>query len=210
MTEQVRIDPKIANHVDAALADGFTIYAPPSQGLRPVGHVYVCKDWDGPFALIQVPTHVFEPVHVDVPIEPNKEYGSGVLVDHDGTPGGVVRALRKACAEPMVSVRFMTQRYINAHGVPVVPNYGNKVITKYSTYTADKVVALTERGTNWIVPQLAGRLEPGDRFEHNGQVVEVEAKRYGGVDYQDVIIMPTGGPVITLPQRQFVTLVGAA
>lgn len=209
MTEQVRIDPKIANHVDAALAAGFTIYAQAGRTLAPVGHVYVCKDWDGPFAILQIPSHIFDPVMLDVPIQPHQMYGSAVLVDHDGTPEGVVKALEKACAEPMVSVRFMARAYVNAHGVPVVPNYGNKTITRYGRKLADMVV-LGERGSNWIVPQLAGRLEPGDRFEHNGQVVEVEAKRYGGPDYQDVIIMPTGGPVVTLPQRQFVTLVGAA
>lgn len=209
MTEQVRIDPQLAPHVDAALAAGFTIYARNGMDPRPVGHVYVCKDIDGPFALIQVPSFIFEPVHVDVPIKPNKDYGSAVLVDHDGTPEGVVKALTKACNEPMVTVRFMTRRYIAEHGVPVVPNYGNKVITKYGR-GMESVSALGERGTNWIAPQLAGRLEVGDRFKHNGQVIEVQAKRYGGVDYGDVIITPIAGPVITLPQREIITLVGAA
>ena len=205
MTEQVRIDPKIAAHVDAALAAGFTVYALPDTTLRPVGFVALCLDEDGPWAHIQQPTMALDPVELDVPIVSHKDYGSGVKVDHDGTPEDAVRALRKACSEDTVTVRFMTKQYINKHGVPQAKNAGRKCISWFG----DRAVKLGVRGTNWIVPQLAGRLEVGDRFEHNGQVVEVEAKRYGGRDYEDVILTPTGGPVITLPQREFVILLGA-
>lgn len=216
MTEQVRIDPKIAAHIDAALAAGFTIYARQGRDPRPVGHVYVCKEWDGPFALIQVPTHTWDPVNVDVPIEPHKDYGSSVLVDHDGTPAGVVAALEKACTEPTVTVRFMSRQYVAKHGVVRVPNYGNNAVTKYGR-SADDVVTLGGRGTNWVVPQLADRLEVGDRFifdgavDGDGDVVTVEAKRYGGgYGYENTIITATDGRTISLPQRTFVTLVGAA
>lgn len=212
-TDQVRIDPKIAAHVDAALAAGFTIYAQPGRDRRPVGHVYVCKELDGPFALIQVPTHSFDPVVVDVPIEPSKDYGSAVLVDHDGTPAGVVAALETACAEPTVTVRFMTRQYIQRHGVPRVRNYGVKTITKYGG-SMDDVVQLGQRGTNWTVPQQAGRLEIGDRFllpeGDEPTVLTVTGRKYGGPNW-DMVMLTVGQlpNIIELPQREFVTLLGA-
>ena len=204
-TEQVRIDPKIAAHVNAALAAGFTVYATITNP-GTTGWVAVCLDEDGPWAHIQQPTMALDPVELDVPVTPHKDWGSAVHVDHDGTPEDAVRALRKACSEELVTVRFMTKQYIAKHGTPRVPNAGRKCIS----YWEDRIVKLGERGTNWTVPQQAGRLEVGDRFEHNGQVVEVQARRYGGFNYEDVIITPTGGPVITMSQREFVTLVGAA
>lgn len=206
----IDIDPKIAAHVDAALAAGFTVYAFTDRTGGPLGWVALCLDEAGPFAHIQVPTHSWEPVQLDVPIPPSKEYGSSVLVDHDGTPEDAVRALRKACAEETVTVRFMTRQYIAKHGVPKVPNHGRKCIEKWGVRGEDSFVKLGQRGSNWRSVQWAGRLEPGDRFEHRGQVVEVQAKRYGGPSYADVIITPTGGPVITMHNRERVTLVGAA
>lgn len=207
MTEQVRIDPKIAAHVDAALAAGFTIYAQPGRDPRPVGHVYVCKELDGPFALIQVPTMALDPVFLDVPVEPHKDWGSGVMVDHDGTPAGAVAALEQACSEPMVTVRFMTKQYLAKHGTPRVPNYGSKVITKYGR-TMDDVVKLGERGTNWIVPQLAGRLEVGDKFLYGTLPLTVKERRYSGDDV--ILTLDEWTEKLPLPQRTFVTLVGAA
>ena len=203
----IHIDPKIANHVDAVLAAGFTVYSMPNEtgSNRSAGFVAVCLTEDGPFAHIQVPTHNWEPAHLDVPIKPSREYGSGVLVDYDGTPEDAVRALTKACNEPMVAVRFVAKR---GEPMPRVPNHGRKCIERWSG--AVEFVKLGARGTNWQARTLAGRLEIGDRFEHNGQVLEVQAKRYGGRDYEDVILTPTGGPVVTLSQREFVTLVGAA
>ena len=209
----IHIDPKIAAHIDAALAAGFTVYAQPGRDPRSVGHVYVCKEWDGPFALIQVPTHTFDPVVVDVPIEPHKDYGSAVLVDHDGTPAGAVAALEKACTEPMVTVRFMTRQYLQKHGTPRVPNYGNKTITKYGR-TLDAMVKLGQRGTNWQVRQLAVRLEVGDRFVadlgdgRSYGILTVTDRTYN----RDIVIVRTkelANPV-EIPERTFVILAGAA
>ncbi|UOK18410.1 hypothetical protein SEA_BRUHMOMENT_94 [Arthrobacter phage BruhMoment] len=207
MTELL-INPKIALHVDAALAAGFTAYALPTDTPRPAGFVAVCLDEDGPWAHIQVPTNNWDPVQLDVPIRPHKDYGSGVHVDHDGTPEDAVRALQQACSENLVTVRFMTRQYIDKHGVPKVPNHGRKCIERWPG--GAEFTKLEPGRGNWRVQQQAGRLEIGDRFIHNGQVVEVQAKRYTGHNYDDVTITPTGGPVITMSQREFVTLLGAA
>lgn len=214
-TDPVRIDPKIAAHIDAALAAGFTVYASRNE-TRPTGHVYVCRDIEGPFALIQVPTYTWDAVELDVPIIPHKDYGSSVKVDHDGTPAGAVAALEKACAEPMVTVRFMTRQYITQHGVPRVPNAGSKVITKYGR-TMDSVTALGERGTNWTVRQLAGRLEVGDRFglpaEDGAEPMTftVTGRKYGGRDWDRVILtVKELDQPIEMPQSESVILLGAS
>jgi hypothetical protein len=213
MTEQVRIDPKIAAHVEAALEAGFTVYALPDTTLRPVGFVAVCLDEDGPWAHIQQPTMALDPVELDVPVTPHKDWGSGVKVDHDGTPEDAVRALRQACTEDMVTVRFMTRHYINKHGVPKVKNAGRKCISWFG----DRAVKLGERGTNWTVPQLAGRLEVGDRFDpeltdgRDFGVLTVTGRKYGGPDFDLVILtVKELDHPIEIRQRQFVTLVGAA
>jgi hypothetical protein len=211
MTELVRISPKIAAHVDAALAAGFTVYAVPSESLRPAGFVALCLDEDGPWAHIQQPTNSWDPVQLDVPITPHKDYGSAVHVDHDGTPEDAVRALRQACSEDTVTVRFMTRQYIAKHGVPKVPNAGRKAMS----YWADRMVKLGKRGTNWIAPQLAGRLEIGDRFDatrpdgRDWGIVTVTGKRYSGEEY---VILTTAEHdfTIELRQHEFVTLLGAA
>lgn len=152
----IRIDRKIAAHVDAALAAGFTIYALPQNGARSAGFVCVCLTEDGPWAHIQKPAMALDPVSLDVPIKPSREYGSGVLVDHDGTPEDAVRALTKACTTEMVAVRFVGKES------PLVPNYGRKTIEGWPGRQFEK---LGQRGTNWEVLTLAGRLEVGDRFD---------------------------------------------
>jgi hypothetical protein len=149
-----------------------------------------------------------DPVELDVPVIPHKDWGSGVKVDHDGTPEDAVRALRQACSEDLVTVRFMTKQYIAKHGVPKVKNAGRKCIGWFG----DRAVKLGERGTNWIVPQLAGRLEIGDRFTINGgEVVTVTGRKYGGSNWDRVLLTVKEVPsTLDLSQRQFVTLVGAS
>lgn len=211
-TDQVRIDPKIAEHVDAAIKAGFTVYALPDTSLRPVGWVALCLDEAGPWAHIQQPTMALDPVELDVPITPHKDYGSGVKVDHDGTPEDAVRALRQACSEPVVTVRFMTPQYIRVHGVPKVPNAGRKCIGWWK----GAEVKLGRRGTNWTVPQLAGRLEIGDRFEtrlegRDHTTLTVTGRKYHGPDWDRVLLtVKELAEPLDLPQREFVTLVGAA
>lgn len=210
-TDPIYIDPKIAAHVDAALAAGFTVYAVPESGMRSVGWVALCLDEDGSWAHIQKPTMALDPVSLDVPIKPSREYGSAVLVDHNGTPEDAVRVLTKACTEPMVTVRFTGPRRGPKPPAPVVPNHGRKTIERWLT-----AVRLGERGTNWQVRQLAGRLEVGDRFDsalEDGRdfgVLTVTGRRYGGRDYELVVltVAELDHPV-EIRNNQFVTLVGA-
>lgn len=210
-TEPVRIHPKIAEHVDAAIKAGFTVYAVPDPTPRPVGWVALCLDEAGPWAHIQQPTMALDPVELDVPIIPHKDYGSGVKVDHDGTPEDAVRALRQACTEDTVTVRFMSPQYVRVHGVPKVRNAGRKTIEKWTT-----AVKLGQRGTNWTVPQLAGRLEIGDRFEtrlegRDHTTLTVTGRKYGGPNWDRVLLtVKELAEPLDLPQREFVTLLGAA
>lgn len=211
-TEQVRIDPKIAAHVEAALAAGFTVYAMPEGTLRPTGWVALCLEEDGPWAHIQKPVHTWDPVELDVPIKPSREYGSGVRVDHDGTPKDAVRALRQACAEPVVTVRFMTRQYVAKHGVPRVPNLGRKCIDWWPA----SQIRLGKRGTNWVSPQLAGRLEVGDRFElrldgRDHTDLTVTGRKYGGPDWDRVFLtVKELSEPIELAQSERVILLGAS
>jgi hypothetical protein len=122
------IDEKIAPIVSAAVAAGFTAYVPNSYAPRPAKFVYVCLDTSGSYASIQCPTYIFEPAHLDAPIKPSREYGSGVLVDYDGTPEDAVRALRAVCESPTVTVRFIAKRGAPA---PVVPNRGPDTIANW-------------------------------------------------------------------------------
>jgi hypothetical protein len=211
-TNTIHIDPKIANHVDAALAAGFTVYSLPNEkgSNRSAGFVAVCLTEDGPFAHIQVPTHSWDPVSLDVPIKPGKDYGSGVLVDHDGTPEGAVVALTKACTEPVVTVRFMTKQYLAKHGTPKVPNYGRKCIERWPG--AIEFVKLGQRGTNWDSRTLAQRLEVGDRFTADlgdGRkfgVLTVTSRRYA----RDVVVLTVAESdgILEIKENAFVTLEG--
>lgn len=210
----IRINPKIAAHVDAALAAGFTVYALPNEAgtNRSAGFVALCLTEDGPWAHIQIPSMALDPVQLDVPIKPDKEYGSGVHVDHDGTPADAVRALRQACAEDTVTVRFMSRQYVAKHGTPKVPNYGRKCIERWPGGV--QFVKLGERGTNWMVRQLAGRLEVGDRFiaelpdGRSFGTLTVTERRYRG----EIVVLRVAELTnrIEIGERTFVTLAGAA
>jgi hypothetical protein len=123
------VDAVILPILEACLVAGFTIWA--LKETRPpykIGFAYVSLQDNGPYATVQVPTHKWEDASLDVPIKPSREYGSGVLVDYDGTVPGAVEALRKACSEPNVTVRFVAKR---GQAAPVVPNYGSNAVTKW-------------------------------------------------------------------------------
>lgn len=204
---KLHVDPKIANHVDAALAAGFTVYAVPTTDPRPADWVAVCLEEGGPWAHIQKPTMALDDVQLDVPIKPHKEYGSAVHVDHDGSPKDAVRALRQACAEPMVTVRFLKRKRGDYSPAPKVPNLGRKSIASWPT-----AVKLGERGTNWQVRTRAGRLEVGDMFTVAGnpnEVMTVVHRRYSGAK---VVITYTEADdhTIELDQSEMVTLAGVA
>lgn len=125
-----RVDNAIREAVEAAYEAGFTIYVPkPSVEGRKIGHVYVCKDPEGSFATIERPTHSWDPVYLSVPIAPSRHYGSGVIVDHDGTTEGIIRALEKAVLERNVTVRWVAKR---GEAAPIVPNHGVKALTRHT------------------------------------------------------------------------------
>jgi hypothetical protein len=124
-----KLHDSIAPIVTAALKDGFKAYALPERFPHmPVEVVYVCLDEAGSFAAIQRPTNSWEDAHLDVPIKPSREYGSGVLVDYDGTVEGAIKSLRAACESPTVTVRFIAKR---GQAAPIVPNYGRAAIDKW-------------------------------------------------------------------------------
>jgi hypothetical protein len=210
----IHIDPKIAHHVDAVLAAGFTVYSLPNEtgSNRSAGFVAVCLAEDGPFAHIQVPTHNWDPVSLDVPIKPSREYGSGVLVDHDGTPEDAVRALTAACTEPMVTVRFMKRKRGDHSPAPVVPNHGRQCIERWPG--AIEFVKLGKRGTNWDSRTLAMRLDVGDRFVADlggGRTfgpLTVTGRRYN----REIVILTVAEleDQVEILENTFVTLAGAA
>jgi len=127
--------------VTAALEAGFKAYAlPETRSIMGSEVVYLCLDLEGSFATIQRPTNSWEGAHLDVPIKPSRDYGSGVLVDYDGTVEGAVKALRKACESPTVTVRFMSKKI----GAPVVPNYGRAAIDRWHGGVEEVTLATLE------------------------------------------------------------------
>jgi hypothetical protein len=119
----MRINERIKPYTRAALEAGFRVYAPVERyAHQEIGHVYAFLDPEGPAAILQVPTMNLDPVDVTAPIKPSREYGSSVMVDHDGTIPGVLEALRKTCESRTVAVRFMPRSV----GTPIVPNHGRK------------------------------------------------------------------------------------
>ncbi len=98
-------------HVEAAHDAGYTIHVPVStwrKATYPVGHVYVTREGMPGAALMQIPTFpAFEPISIDVPVVPNREHGSAVPQDHDGTPADAVRLLSKILASDTVMTRFV-------------------------------------------------------------------------------------------------------
>jgi hypothetical protein len=119
MSETVTADAVsefIRDYAVAAVKAGMTVHVPTRlHGNRKAGFVYVTQDGQPGIAHIQVPTFPhFEPVAVDVPIKPSREFGSAVIQDHDNTIPDVVRLLSELMKEATVRVRF-------CRTAPVVP-----------------------------------------------------------------------------------------
>lgn len=111
-----QISDKLTPFVQAAHEAGFTIHVPTPLFKRvPVGHVYVTREGDPGIALMQTPTHVFEPITVDVPVKPNRVYGSAVVQDHHGSVRDVLRLLDELMKRDSVIPRFIGPH----HAVPV-------------------------------------------------------------------------------------------
>ena len=106
------IHPAILAHVQAAHDSGLTVHVPRAYratDTSPAGFVYVSHPGYPGVAHIQVPTFPgFEPVHLDAPIKPNRKSGSGVLIDHDGTPEGAARVLWEVVKRGTITERFVS------------------------------------------------------------------------------------------------------
>lgn len=99
---------RIRDYAVAAVEAGFIVHVPQTPWtLRKAGFVYVTKDDAPGIAMIQVPTHAFEDVSVDVPVKPSKVYGSAVMQDHDGTVADVLRLLGELMESGTVVPRFV-------------------------------------------------------------------------------------------------------
>lgn len=114
--DTIKLHERIAPYAEAAKAAGFKVNVPTSYGVRPAGYVYITREGAPGMALIQVPTFPnFDPVHVDFPIKPSREFGSGVVVDHDDSVEDVLRVLGELVEKAEILPRFVK----NPRMVPV-------------------------------------------------------------------------------------------
>lgn len=105
----MNIHEKLIPFVQAATDAGFTVHVP-VKSIRPgqVGFVFVTREDAPGIALMQIPTFPnFEPISVDVPVKPNRVYGSSVIQDHDGSVEDVLRLLRELTESATVVPRFV-------------------------------------------------------------------------------------------------------
>ena len=98
----------IRDYAVAAVKAGFTVHVPTRlYSYREARFVYVTKAGQPGIAMIQVPTFPrFQPVAVDVPIKPSREFGSGVPQDHNNEIEDVVRLLGELVQKDKCRVRF--------------------------------------------------------------------------------------------------------
>lgn len=125
----MNIHEKLAPLAEAATLAGLTVHVPTKlYAERKAGYAVVTQDGKPGAALIQLPTFpTFEPVSIDVPIVPSREFGSGVLQDYDGTVEDGVRLLLSLMDQEKCSPRFVR----NPRPVSVdrrIP-YGSEVYT---------------------------------------------------------------------------------
>lgn len=105
----MNIHPKLLPMVQAATDAGFTVHVP-VKSVRPgqVGFVWVTREGMPGIAMMQIPTFPnFEPISIDVPVKPNRRYGSHVLQDYDGSEADAVRLLGELVASATVVPRFV-------------------------------------------------------------------------------------------------------
>lgn len=115
----MRINERILPYIEAAVQAGFTVHVPEIKYYK-VGFVYVTREGDPGIAMIQVPTHTFENVLVDVPVKPSRVYGSSVTQDHDDSIEGVLALLDR-----LMVVGTVVPRFVGPHGpVPVDRSIG--------------------------------------------------------------------------------------
>lgn len=117
---EAQLHESIAPIAELALRSGLRVAAVAPRNAAPVGFFYVFDRDNGNAAVVnRASFSAFDPPTVSAPIKPNRDYGSGVLVDYDGSVPDALRALRETIASDTVTVRFMPG------GVrPVVKNHG--------------------------------------------------------------------------------------
>lgn len=105
----MKIHESLAPFVQAAQDAGMTVQTPAERPWsREAGHVYVTQDDKPGIAMIQVPSFpTFEPPSIDVPVKPNRLYGSAVVQDYDGSPADAVRLLGELMERDTVTPRFV-------------------------------------------------------------------------------------------------------
>ena len=111
---------RLTELASAALAQGFKVFSR-KDSKRPAGFFYACKDLEGSFVTVNVPSHNWDDLDIAAPVKPNRKFGSAVLVDHNGTIPSMLEAMEATCANPSVMSRFVPNPQ-------AVPNYGRKCL----------------------------------------------------------------------------------
>lgn len=122
-----QIDTSIQPILIEALSQGFRafIVTPDEKLPRRARFAYLCLDMDNSFALVEAPATRLELPTLSAPIHPNRDYGSSVLVDYNGSVEDAVAQLRATCLSETVVVRFMK------NSTPVVANRGKKSLESW-------------------------------------------------------------------------------
>lgn len=123
-TTDANLDARVYDVAVDALAAGYRVFAV-APDRRTTGFIWVCKDINGPFVTVGIPSYRFEPLRVSTPIKPSREFGSGVLVGEEDTP--TLDAIELGLSSHTVKVRF-----IDSHPNTVVPNYGRNAMSFWS------------------------------------------------------------------------------
>lgn len=162
MSLRTHIAPAILPFVEAAIKDGFRAFVlkPAPLQFSPVGFVYVCLNTEGSFATINASCNALEPVTLAAPIEPNRDYGSAVLVDYDETIPGAVSALREVCSYDGVVVRFMKN-----NTAPVVLNYGSRTMDAFHG-GRESFVEVTAESLSPVAPNSPVTHHPEKELSH--------------------------------------------
>lgn len=125
MNPQEQIHPSIQPILRGAITQGFRAFVVTPGGpadKRPVEFAYLCLDIEGSFAIVSAPGNKLELPELSAPIQPHRDYGSGVLTDYDGSVADALTQLRVICSQETVVVRFMPKT------MPVVPNRGKRAL----------------------------------------------------------------------------------
>ncbi|MFJ2662577.1 hypothetical protein [Arthrobacter koreensis] len=153
------ITEQITPITEAAIASGFRVFVTKPDQLHPTpaNFAYVCRDIDGPFAVINGSSNRLETPSLAAPVRPHRNYGTAVLADYDESVTDAVRALNDICAAERVTVRFMGR-----NAAPVVPNYGRAVLERFSGGPA----AFIELIADDLAPHTAASPTPEKELSH--------------------------------------------